>query len=155
MDRTAATAYLTEEYSDLATDAGFTSTQITAAYSTATDQALRQLGIAEADLATADIESDVLKYTACLNYYALLRFARLLALRFDVSLPGPVKADRSQAFDRVKQLMDEAADELAGLGILVGSASKNAFQMGRVNLDFLEPGTVDEFGIPPVGLFWW
>lgn len=153
MDRTAATTWLTNEFADLATDAGFTSGQITTAYSTATDMALRQLGVAETDLATYDTtQAQVMPYLALLGYYALKRFARLLSVRVAVVLPGPTSAQRQQAFAQVNILMAQAESDLVKLGVDLGQST---WQMGRVNLDFLEPGTIDEFGIPPVGWFWW
>ncbi len=142
MNRAAANAYLVEEYRELATDAEFTSDQTTAAYSTATDMALRQLGVVETDLATADVaQADTLKYIACLNYYALARFAKLLAIRFDVKAgSGAIDAARSQAFDRVNLLKGQAAAELAQYGINIGGVEGS--QMGWLGLDFNEPSTL-------------
>jgi hypothetical protein len=149
MDRPAATTYLTEEYRELATDAKFTSQQTTDAYNTALDMALRQLGFQETDLATADVaQADVIKYIALLNYYALKRFVRLFAVRFDVSLPGPVGAKRSQAFEQVKQLYAEAEAEVINLGFNVGAGG---FELGRLTLDFNEPSLPEEFSLPA----WW
>jgi hypothetical protein len=63
VDRTAATTYLTQQFRELATDAKFTTQQTSDAYDNAIDMALRYLGIAETDLATADVvQSAVLKY---------------------------------------------------------------------------------------------
>lgn len=148
MDRAAATTYLTEEYRELAADAKFDSGQTTSAYNTAIDMSLRQLGIAEEDLSAYDVaQSDTLKYLALLNYYALVRFARLLSIRFDVKAgQGAIEASRSQAFAAIQQLKDEAAAELATFGIIVGAEAAGGFyQIGRLNLDFLEPSTAGEF----------
>jgi hypothetical protein len=147
MNRTVAASYLTTEYAELATDAKFSASQTSAAYSTAIDMSLRQLGFEESALATADVaQADTLKYIACLNYYALSRFARLLAIRFDVKAgSGAIDAARSQAFDRVNMLKAEAAQELTQYGINVGSVE--SAQIGRINLDFLEPSAAgSEFG---------
>ena len=153
MDRTAATTWLTSEFAELATDAGFTTDQLNTAYSTAIDMALRQLGVAEADLATYDTTQDqVMSYLALLTYWALKRFARVLSLRVSVTLPGPTAAQRNQAFGQVKALLADAEADLVRLGVDLGQST---WQMGRVDLDFLEPGSQGEFGIPPVGLWWW
>ncbi len=89
-------------------------------------------------------QSDTLKYLACLNYYALARFAKLLSIRFDVKAgSGAIEAARSQAFNAVKTLMEQAAMELTQYGINVGGVQ--AFQMGRLNLDLFEPSPTDEF----------
>jgi hypothetical protein len=141
MDRTAASTYLTEEYRDLADEAGFTSDQTTSAYSVATDMALRQLSYAEADLATADVpQTNILKYIALLNYYALNRFSKLFVKEVDFSAgSGAINTKDSQVFAQLQQLQAIAAQELASYGIDVGSAS--TYRMGRINLDFLEPST--------------
>jgi hypothetical protein len=139
MDRTAATAYLVQQFRELATDAKFTTDNTTAAYSNAIDMSLRWLGTDETDLATADVEqADMLKYLALLDYFALERFNTLLSIRFDVSFPGPVSAKRSQEFSQVSTLLARAENKLASLGIVIG-ASGEAAQFGFINFDFLEP----------------
>jgi hypothetical protein len=145
VDRTAATTLLTQQYRELATDAKFTSQNITDAYSAAIDMSLRQLGYQESDLPTADvIQSNVLKYIALLNYYALKRFSTLLSIKFDVKAgSGAVEAARSQAFRAVGTLMEQAAEELTQYGIFVGSSQ--GFQIGTMTLDFQEPSVLSEF----------
>lgn len=146
MDRVTAKTYLTNEFAELATDAKFTSTQIDTAYSTAIDNSLRKLGFVEEDLPTADVvQADVQKYIKLLEYFALKRFSRVLSIRFDAEVgQKAVVASRSQAFKMVEQLIEEARSELAVLGIVVGG-DNNAFEMGRINLDFIEPRTLSEF----------
>lgn len=146
MDRASALAYLTSEFAELATDAKFSSTQTSTAYSTAIDNSLRKLGVFEEDLATADVvQADIQKYIKLLEYFALRRFSRLLAVRFDVEAGNKsIVATRSQAFRMVEQLIEEARSELAVLGIVVGGDNK-IFEMGRINLDFLEPSKLGEF----------
>jgi hypothetical protein len=145
VDRTAATTLLTQQYRELTVDAKFTSQNITDAYSAAIDMSLRQLGYQESDLATADVlQSNVLKYIACLNYYALKRFSTLLSIKFDVKAgSGAVEAARSQAFKMVTALMEQAAEELTQYGIFVGSSQ--GFQIGTMTLDFQEPSVLSEF----------
>lgn len=145
MDRTSAVNYLQEEFRELAVDAKFTSQQTTDAYSTAIDNALRKLNFAETDLPTADVaQADVQKYIKLLEFFALKRFSRLLSLRFDAKAGnGAVDATRSQAFAHVERLIDDTRGELAQLGIIIGGS--NFFEMGHVNLDFLEPGILAEF----------
>jgi hypothetical protein len=142
MDRTAAQNTLSEKYRELVTYAKFTNDQTTAAYNAAIDMALRYLGVAESDLAGADVaQVDTLKYLALLDYFALDRFSTLLSVQFDVTLPGPVQADRSQAFKQVGTLLARAENKLASLGISIGAngGSDTSMQFGRFNLDFLEP----------------
>lgn len=137
MDRTSATTYLTNEYAGLMTEIGFNSGQIAVAYSTAADMALRQLGFAEVDLATADVaQADILGYLALLNYYALRRIQRDLAIRVDVTIAGQITATRSKAAVQVKALLDDARMEAEALGF---SITKPAMAAGRFTLDYLEP----------------
>lgn len=145
MDRTSAMAYLTSEFAELATDAKFDSNQTSTAYNTAIDNALRKLSFAETDLSTADVvQADVQKYLKLLEFFALKRFSRLLSLRFDAKAGnGALDATRSQAFAHVERLIDDTRGELAQLGIIIGGS--NFFEMGRVNLDFLEPSNLAEF----------
>jgi hypothetical protein len=145
VNRAAATTYLTEEYRELATDAKFTTQQTTDAYNMAIDMSLRYLGIAETDLATADVvQSSILKYIALLDYFALERFSKLQTVKFDVTLPGPVQAMRSQAFKAIGVLLQRAENKLASLGIIIGGSGGD-FQVGRMTLDFLEPSLTGEF----------
>jgi hypothetical protein len=151
MDRTAAMAYLTGEYQQLADDAKLSSTQVTSAYSVAVDMSLRQLGVQETDLQTTDIaQPQIIAYLALLDYYALKRFERMLSIKFDVNVGNnTVFAYRSQAFKAVQQLVQDAEERLLKLGYDVGGGP--SFQMGRINLDYNEPGwrcaeNVDLFG---------
>jgi hypothetical protein len=140
MDRTAATAYLTDQYRELSTDAKFDTGQTTSAYDTVIDMSLRYLGVQEEDLSAAVVaQADITKYIALLNYFALKRFLRVLAIRFDVSVgKGALNAQRSQAYQAVSALLKDAEEELLKLGIDLGGGP--SFQMGRINLDFNEPG---------------
>ncbi len=139
MDRPTALATLTEEYAELATDSGLSGGSITSAYNFAIDMSLRQLGYQETDLATTNVpQTQIIGYLALLNYYALKRFARILALRVNVGVAGQLSASRSQAAIQVKALLDDAEKEVVALGFAVGENAV-AFSLGRMGLDFLEP----------------
>jgi hypothetical protein len=145
LDRTSAFSYLTTEFTELATDAKFDANATANAYNTAIDNSLRKLGFAEEDLQTADVtQADIQKFIKLLEYFSLKRFSRLLSLRFDVEAGNKaIVATRSQAFQHVERLVQEAIGELAILGIIVGGSS--FFEMGRIELDFNEPRTLAEF----------
>lgn len=145
MNRASAVSLLTQQYRELSTDAKFTTQQTTDAYNAAIDMSLRQLGYQESDLATVDvIQTDTLKYIACLNYYTLKRFSVLLSIRFDVEAgQRSIVANRAQAFRAVDRLIHQAAEELTQYGIFVGNVE--GFQMGRINLDFQESSVLSEF----------
>ena len=138
MDRSTALTYLTNEFAELAADAGFNSGQTTTAYNTALDMSLRQLGYQETDLATTDVgQSNILNYLSLMTYYALKRFVRLLALRVDTTVGMQLSAKRSQAAIQVKALLDDAEAEVIAKGFQVGPVP--AFVLGRMELDFMEP----------------
>jgi hypothetical protein len=142
MDRASALAYLSGQYVELASYAKFTSDQTTAAYDTAIDMSLRLLDYDESDLASADVDQiNVVKYLALLDYFALDRFAKLLSVQYDVTLPGPLQAARSQAFKNVMTLKAQAEMRLATIGIDIGTSSGASFKLGRLTLDFLEPSS--------------
>src|SRR5438309_12034196 len=139
MTRGGALSFLQTEYTELATEAQFTDSQSTTAYETAIDMSLRQLGYQETDLPTVDVpQVQILSYLALLNYYALKRFARLLAIRVNVTIGGQLSAMRSQAAIQVKALLDDAEGEVVALGFPVGKDAV-AFGLGRIELDYLAP----------------
>ncbi len=123
MNRAAALDYLQGEYAEIAVETGLEQSPLLKAYNTAIDQSLRGLGVAESDLGTADTTSaQVTGYLALLDFYALTRFNRIFALRMNVNISGSVQAEQSQMLT-----------------------------MGRVTLDFLEPGWA---GDPSWGGMW-
>ena len=145
MNRASATAYLVEKYRELSTEAKFTSQQITDAYNGAIDMSLRQLAYEESALATADVvQANILKYLACLNYYALDRFVTLFVLRFDVKAgSGAIEATRSQISNHAVALKNLAALELSQFGIIVGNSQ--GFQIIHMTRGDVEPSTLSTF----------
>ncbi len=142
MLRSAATTWLTEEFNELAVEINFTPQQLGDCYSTAIDMSLRQLGYTEDVLLTQDVpQTQIVGYLALLNYYALKRFARAFSIRFDTNIAGSLQAFRSQAANQIKALLDQAEIECTSLGFAVGTPQ---FQLGRMELDFLEP-TLGDF----------
>jgi hypothetical protein len=142
MDRTAALLYLQAKFSALATDAKADSQAANNAYITAIDSALIMLGVKDDDLSTADVDTTKrLPYLALLDYYTLDQFITIYALRYDVKLgQGSVEATRSQAYKQLEALRADAADKAANYGYSPGGSGVDTFSMGRLNLDFLEPG---------------
>lgn len=140
MNRAQALEYLTSEYSDLYTESNLDADAMLRAYGNVIDQSLRILGYHESDLASADETEEVVEYTALLDYFALLRYSKVFAVRSDVSVSGAISASQSQAYAQVKQLLDMAQVRLSGLGI----SPTESMQVGRFNLDFLEPDWLAE-----------
>jgi hypothetical protein len=137
VNRSAALDYLQGEYAEIAAETGLEESPLLKAYNTAIDQSLRGLGYVESDIGTADTtDAQVIGYLALLDFYALTRFNRIFALRMDVNVSGSVSASQSQMFKHVKMLLDAAQKRLDGLGL----SQKEQVVMGRVTLDYLEPG---------------
>lgn len=132
MTQAAAATYLGGQLGVIATAVG------SASYADDIAQALRRLGVSEADLATAVIaDADRGAFLALAEYYALRRFARMLVAKANVSIDGLGSAQYAQMFDNVKELMGEAAASAAGLGYPVDAVP--AWGLGSINLDFIEP----------------
>ena len=141
MNRSEAVTYLSETFAAIASDLTVTATDDAAGYKTPIDAALRLIGTAEGDIATADITSDVTGYLAALDYTALLRFQRMRGIRVDISVGEPaVDKKRSQSFKNLAELLAQAKDAAIAAGVL---NTTNGWTVGRLNLDFLEP-SLDE-----------
>jgi hypothetical protein len=107
-----------------------------ALYDPAIDQALRALGVAQSALPTAAVADDQTPDALALaEYYSLLRFARALTQQVDLQAQAPRLAKkRSQFFDHVHTLLEDARAELVGRGYL-----GQGWDIQRLELDFLEP----------------
>lgn len=141
MDRADALTYLGESFSAIATELGVTATDTAAGYKSVLDYALRLVGVAEGDLAAADITSDVPDYLIALDYAALLRFQRMAAIRVDIEVGDPsVRKSRSQLFKAISALLADAKAAAEQCGVLTGTSS---WELGRLNLDHLEVALAD------------
>jgi hypothetical protein len=155
MDRAAALEYLQDEYQELSDDTELASDRQLRAYSSAIDQSLRELGYAETDIPTAIELVRIQSYTALLDYFVLVFYSRIFALRTDVNVAGALQAARSQTFKQVQILLNLAEKRLINMGI---NLTQVRIRGGRVNLDFLTPPVApsQEFepipiSIPPLG----
>jgi hypothetical protein len=137
MNRTDALTYLQNGYDEYSAEASWDATKVTQVSNTVIDQSLRQLGVMEDDLPTADIEgTEIVSYQALLDYFMLDRLVRTFALRTDVSVSG-ISSRQSQTFTFVWQLREDAGKRCAGLGI----SPAQSMSAGYFTLDFLEPIT--------------
>lgn len=137
MKRTAALDYLTNEYADFALEAGFDDETRLRAYWTVINSALRLLGYHEDELPSVNTDDDETPgYLAALDYFVLSRYARVFAIRTDVSVGGAISAKQSQSFLQVNILVNQAKDQLSSLGLTPGA---EPLTIGRLTLDFLEP----------------
>lgn len=130
-------AYLHTQFSALAGSVGQITTDASAlGYGPDVDSALRQLGTAEGDLNTAtatDANRD--KVFALGEYYAARRFWRLLGDRVNHTM-NETRFDFTDQRKNVKEMMEDAAKRLAVLGVDV---TGDAWSMGYLNLDYIEP----------------
>lgn len=136
MTRADLLAYVTGTYGALATAAGVPATDDMAGYKATLDGALRAVGVPESTLPAALVADpwaeDLL---ALVDYHALRRLARALAVQVDIRADQPaLQKRRSQAFTQAKLLLDDAATEIARRGYGPG-----ATMFGLLGLDFVEP----------------
>lgn len=139
--RASATSHLAVQFATLATETGQVTTDTSAGFGPAIDQALRKIGgTAEADLATATVaDATVPAFLALAEYYALTRFARALATRVDFGVPT-VEADRPRIFAHIDRLIKLAREECAAQGYPVDGSESWSF--ARLQLDYIEPEPV-------------
>lgn len=126
INRNALLQHLVNEFGKLATETGQVTTDSLAGYGPAIDRALRRLGVAETDLATAELDdADGPAAFALAEYYALLRFQRALAVRGDIdgaSVIGP----RSQVFQQVRDMLADAKLACEALGYAMTETTRAA-----------------------------
>jgi hypothetical protein len=137
MIRADALVFILDEYASLATEAEVTHNDTSSGFKSAIDNALRALGYTQSQLQTAEVEeADEGDYIALLRLHALKRISTPLALYADVrsDAPGQEKK-KSQIFAQVQKLLAQSQKEVDDLGLGTGGG----FQLGRINLDYLEP----------------
>lgn len=141
ISRTAAAAYLSSQFSALAGEVGQTATDDSATgYGPDVDNALRVLGVAEADLAAyAVAEADRTKYFVLLDAFAARRFCNQLAYSINVSLGPQSESGASTAAQRVCELADAYARSAAELGVPIDGVDADAWQVGTLTADWQEP----------------
>lgn len=128
-------AYLDSQFSALAASVGQDANP-DVGYSPDIDLALRKLGVARADLATAtvtDSQEDAVETLA--EYYALRRIWRGLGDRVNNS-DGVTSYNFTNQLASVKAMLDDAQRRCASLGYDV---TGEGWSVGYLNLDFLEP----------------
>lgn len=141
MTRADLLAYLQSVFGALAAETGAPLTDTENGFKHPLDSAFRRLGVGESDLAAAQTAS-VEAAQALAEYFALRRFRSLLAARVDFDATA-VQGPRSQPFNHVTALLEEAASRCAATGYGVGG-DEGAARV-RWNLDYIEP-EVAEWG---------
>lgn len=137
--RAEAALYLDTQFGNLAREVmQVTNDDSAVGYGADIDQALRKLSYVESDIATAIVAADYRDvYFALADYYALRRFARLLATKVDIGQAHVREGDRNRVFDNVLKLLEMAETTIEEYGYSVGSGS--GWELARLTLDFLEP----------------
>jgi hypothetical protein len=139
LSRASTVTYLAAEFAALLTESGVGATDITAGLGPPVDNALRQMEVAEADLATTTVaDADVSAYLALCEYYALARICRALANRGDIDARNTI-GPRSIVFQQARDLMQQAEAKCAAFGYAVTGGG--SFEFGRLVLDYTEPIT--------------
>jgi hypothetical protein len=143
MDRLTVTNLLTNQYKALSGDLNIPETAATL-YDAAVDMALRAMGVLEADLSSFIVaDSLTVDYIALVDYFTLESFLRHTPTFADIQAYTPAIAKkRSQIFTQLRALRDDAAHKAAALGYTaIATDGVDSWQLGRVNLDYLEPDT--------------
>lgn len=132
--RAAIAAYLNTQFSNLGQAIG-QSTDPLVGFAGDVDAALRKLGVARADLATATLEdSQEEAATTLAEYYAARRFWRQLGDRTNISLGGNSTNFTDQRM-HVKAMMDDAQKRCSALGYDV---TGDSWSVGWLNTDWTE-----------------
>ena len=136
--RASAASYLAVQFATLATETDQATTDTSAGFGPALDQALRKIGgTAEADLAAATVaDATVPAFLALAEYYALRRFARALATRVDFGAPT-VEGDRPRIFQHISRLIVMAREECAAQGYPLDGSE--IWSYTSLQLDYIEP----------------
>ena len=138
MDRASVAALMGLRLSGLLGQAGMTSADEPGNMKEPIDDALRGLGYAEADLATADHE-DVPGFIAATRYFTLKAILERVSASFDLTDEGS-SIRLSQVVDHVRKLMNEAWEDASQY------ISGGGDPIIDLDLNFLTPRVVSEFG---------
>lgn len=149
--RSVAVNYLNANYSNFATLIGQAlTTDAPTGWGPDIDNALRELGYAEADLASAAVDETKRKdYFVLLDYFAAKRFWAQASALADVRL-GPQSESYGKVMDAAQALMKNAA---AGASVLGYSLEDDStWQYAQFPTDHIEPRPLWD---RPVNLDWW
>ena len=136
MTRSEAVTYLDSEFQELQEKAGVLAADAPSGYQYVIDAALRGLETDEDEVAAAVVgAADTPGFLALLDYHALVRFEKALALKVDASTADS-SVKYNQLFQNVRRMREDAEGRAVALGLLPGS---NSYERGSINLDFLEP----------------
>lgn len=131
-------AYLDSQFSALAASVGQDDDPLTG-YAPDIDLALRKLGVARADLATASLQdAQEEAYYALGEYYALRRIWRGLGDRVNQTF-GATTLNFTDQRASVKAMMDDAQRRVSALGYDV---TGDGWSIGYLNSDWIEPECV-------------
>lgn len=137
MTRNDVATYLGAVLDDLLADTGIAATDTSGNLKEPLDDALRSMGTATADLATAEPDDDR-RFLLTAEYHTLRRMLAKLAVRFRLSTGGTALS-LEQVHDHVKDRFDEVKAELiAAYGSVDGGAASGASAIYMPFLDQTE-----------------
>lgn len=136
VDRAAIAAYLTDAYDTLLVDFGLPVADAGGALKAPIDRALMRLGVAHADLATGETDSEEAAFVLA-SYYLLQKLQGSTAARnVNVSMGDPNTSKGNDARARnLKDAMDAVLAEMVRLGV----SGAGSWFAGSITLDYLEP----------------
>lgn len=136
VSRAAIAAYLTDAYSPLLVDFGLAAEDSPGALTAPINRALMRLGVAHADLTTAEVAEEEAAFVLA-SYYLLQKMQGSTAARnVNISMgdPNTSASDRDRA-SNLKDAMEAVKADMKDLGI--GTAS--GWYAASIGLDYLEP----------------
>lgn len=141
MDRAAALTYLNEQWPGLQAALGVLATDAAGGWKAAIDGALRALGTATADLVTATVAvADEAKFVALLDYFGARRLVAEAVTKVDVSVAD---VGLSKRYSQMREGLESLLAGYQATLSLYGVGPIQQMQMGRMNLDFLEPAATE------------
>jgi hypothetical protein len=141
LNRDDALFYLQNEFSAQLEDTGQSDGDTPDGFEPAINAALRELGVSRSDFLTATVaDEDEAAFEAFLEYFALNRFAKLLAQNINVGVSGK-NVSLQQAFANVKALLDAATTRAKAFGL----GGSNSYSYQTLNLGFLATNSENEF----------
>lgn len=138
------------ELDDVLTLAGMTSADDAANMKSPIDQVFRELGTAEASLATATVaDGSEKKSVAYATYFVLRRASRALVKKMSVA-SGGARANLREQYENVRAEMRDALAIAQGYGLAVGLGATPTPYAGGISQSNYDDVALDTDRIPPL-----
>lgn len=137
LTRAAARARLAATFAELLSEAGVVDADVDGGLKEPIDDALRDLGVAEADLGDDIADADIRGFLALARYYVLARVYDAVLWRVDASIALPSQSKSRSQFPKE---LREAIKDAKAAAMAYGLSAANSWQAaGALSTDYLEP----------------